>query len=63
MRFSDIDAVRLRCIAPPHPAGPVTISMSFDGGATWLEGPWIHGSHGDIMSGTVTSTDILMINE
>ncbi|CAK9117673.1 unnamed protein product, partial [Durusdinium trenchii] len=30
---------QLRCVAPPHPAGPVTISVSFDGGITWLEGP------------------------
>jgi len=29
----------LSCIAPPHPAGPVTLSISFDAGTTWLEGP------------------------
>lgn len=28
-----------QCVAPPHPAGPVTLSVSFDGGITWLEGP------------------------
>jgi len=26
----------LKCIAPPHPAGPVTLGLSFDGGVTWL---------------------------
>lgn len=30
---------QLVCTAPPHPAGPVTISVSFDGGATWMGGP------------------------
>ncbi|CAE8638393.1 unnamed protein product, partial [Polarella glacialis] len=30
---------QLVCTAPAHPAGPVTVSVSFDGGATWLEGP------------------------
>mmetsp|Transcript_62665 Transcript_62665/g.112451 ORF Transcript_62665/g.112451 Transcript_62665/m.112451 type:complete len:243 (-) Transcript_62665:32-760(-) len=30
---------QLRCVAPAHPAGPVTLAVSFDGGATWLEGP------------------------
>ncbi|CAE7935238.1 unnamed protein product [Symbiodinium necroappetens] len=30
---------QLRCVAPAHPAGPVTLSLSFDGGATWMEGP------------------------
>lgn len=29
----------LHCRAPPHPAGPVTLSVSFDGGATFLRGP------------------------
>lgn len=33
------DFSTLRCIAPPHPAGPVTLSISFDGGVTWLGGP------------------------
>eukprot|EP00427_Karlodinium_veneficum_P032885 CAMPEP_0169186036 /NCGR_PEP_ID=MMETSP1016-20121227/2131_1 /TAXON_ID=342587 /ORGANISM="Karlodinium micrum, Strain CCMP2283" /LENGTH=253 /DNA_ID=CAMNT_0009261811 /DNA_START=3 /DNA_END=764 /DNA_ORIENTATION=+ len=27
----------LRCVAPPHPAGPVTVSVSFDGGVSWLD--------------------------
>lgn len=27
----------LRCMAPAHPAGPVAITLSFDGGATWLD--------------------------
>ncbi|CAJ1356748.1 unnamed protein product [Effrenium voratum] len=35
----DSGVSQLRCTAPPHPAGPVTISVSFDGGASWLEGP------------------------
>jgi len=30
---------QLRCVAPAHPAGPVTLSLSFDGGVTWMEGP------------------------
>mmetsp|Transcript_33362 Transcript_33362/g.94274 ORF Transcript_33362/g.94274 Transcript_33362/m.94274 type:complete len:342 (+) Transcript_33362:36-1061(+) len=30
---------QLRTLAPPHPAGAVTIGVSFDGGATWLGGP------------------------
>lgn len=30
---------QLVCTAPPHPAGPVTVSVSFDGGATWIGGP------------------------
>lgn len=30
---------QLVCTAPPHPAGPVTISITFDGGASWIGGP------------------------
>mmetsp|Transcript_108954 Transcript_108954/g.307047 ORF Transcript_108954/g.307047 Transcript_108954/m.307047 type:complete len:285 (-) Transcript_108954:151-1005(-) len=30
---------KLVCTAPPHPAGPVTLSVSFDSGAQWLGGP------------------------
>mmetsp|Transcript_92184 Transcript_92184/g.152684 ORF Transcript_92184/g.152684 Transcript_92184/m.152684 type:complete len:307 (-) Transcript_92184:64-984(-) len=33
------DFATLRCVAPPHPAGAVTLSISFDGGVTWLGGP------------------------
>lgn len=29
----------LTCVAPAHPAGPVTLGVSFDGGVTWLDGP------------------------
>eukprot|EP00930_Biecheleria_cincta_P103314 TRINITY_DN95277_c0_g1_i1.p1 TRINITY_DN95277_c0_g1~~TRINITY_DN95277_c0_g1_i1.p1 ORF type:complete len:281 (-),score=44.44 TRINITY_DN95277_c0_g1_i1:85-927(-) len=29
----------LTCIAPAHPAGPVTLGVSFDGGVSWLDGP------------------------
>lgn len=36
---TDAASVVLRCVAPPHPAGPVTLSVSFDGGVTWLGGP------------------------
>ncbi|CAK0882338.1 unnamed protein product [Prorocentrum cordatum] len=32
-------AAEVSCTAPPHPAGPVTLSVSFDGGTTWLGGP------------------------
>ena len=54
-----LSSCRLRCIAPPHPAGPVTISVSFDGGATWLEGPWCHG---DCEADNVTFFDIYWMN-
>lgn len=30
---------QLRTVTPPHPAGAVTVAVSFDGGATWLGGP------------------------
>jgi len=37
---SESGIATLVCTAPPHPAGPVTLTISFDGGATWLdEGP------------------------
>lgn len=35
----DAGIAQLRCCAPPHPAGPVTLSVSFDAGMTWLGGP------------------------
>jgi len=30
---------QLRCVAPPHPAGPVTLRVSLDAGSTWMDGP------------------------
>jgi len=41
---SESGVSQMKCVAPPHPAGPVTLSVSFDGGLHWIEGPsfWYH---------------------